>query len=334
MPKISVCIPTYNSARYLPEAIESVLEQDFDDYELIICDNASTDNTTEICRSYTDSRIRYVRFEKLVTQGGNWNRCIALAQGQYVALLHADDKYLPGFLKERSRLLEENPEIGLAFGAVQIIDSDGRPISEQRRYDEAFIAPPPEFAKELLLSGCVISPVSPMVRRDCYKAVGPFNERRLWAVDWEMWFRIAAHYGVAYSPKINACYRVHNASGTSVVLLEARNGAEQLEAVLSALNYIEGQPELAHLARLRPAVLRRLAVSTFWAASYNLEQNNIPGVWRNLYYAAKADKWILSRPTFWALLASCCFGPKAYRAYSWVRSKLPRTVGSGREAIS
>src|SRR5262245_47649967 len=101
MPRISVCIPTYNTARYLPEAIESVLAQTYDDFELVICDNASTDATPQLCRRYDDPRVRYVRFDELVNQGNNWNRCLRLARGDYIALLHADDRYRSGFLIER-----------------------------------------------------------------------------------------------------------------------------------------------------------------------------------------------------------------------------------------
>jgi glycosyltransferase involved in cell wall biosynthesis len=80
-PKVSVCIPTYNTARYLPEAIESVLCQEFDDNELVICDNASTDDTSEICGRYRKERVRYVRFDEFVGQAANWNRCLQLATG-------------------------------------------------------------------------------------------------------------------------------------------------------------------------------------------------------------------------------------------------------------
>src|SRR5882724_6948180 len=107
MPRVSVCIPTYNSARYLRKAIESVLEQGFGDYELVICDNASTDETPELCRHYEDSRIRYVRFNDLTNQAGNFNRCLA------------------GFLADRVKRLNEHPETGFVFGAVKVVDSDG-----------------------------------------------------------------------------------------------------------------------------------------------------------------------------------------------------------------
>src|ERR1051326_2476159 len=101
MPKVSICIPTYNSAKYLPQAIESVLQQDFTDFELIICDDASTDETPRLCRSLNDLRIRYIRFEENVGQAGNFNRCFQAARGDILTLLSADDYFLPGLLLNR-----------------------------------------------------------------------------------------------------------------------------------------------------------------------------------------------------------------------------------------
>lgn len=319
MPKVSVCIPTYNTAKYLPEAIESVLDQDFTDYELVICDNASTDETPEICQRYADSRIRYVRYEKLVNQGGNWNRCLDLATGEYVALLHSDDSYLPGFLKDRVRALDENPQAGLAFGAVQLIDFDGEEIGHQFFGDKEFVVPAPEFYEELLL-GCVISPVAPMVRRSCYEAVGRFNEERLWGIDWDMWLRLSARFGVAYSKQVTASYRTHGTSGTATGLLQAKNGAEDLEVLEGAFSEIASRPELAHFAGLRGKAFRSLALRTLYAAGYNCEMGNIPGVRRNLHYVIRTDWLLASRPTFWSLWFSCYFGPWVYRAFRRVRS--------------
>src|SRR5215470_9259999 len=122
MPKVSVCIPTYNTARYLPEAIESALRQEFADYELVICDNASTDETAELCGPFQDKGIRYVRFEETVGQAANWNRCLNMAKGEYVVLLHADDLLRPAFLERATRVMDENPGVGLIHCSVQHVD--------------------------------------------------------------------------------------------------------------------------------------------------------------------------------------------------------------------
>jgi glycosyltransferase involved in cell wall biosynthesis len=93
IPFFSVCIPTYNRAFSLPTAIESVLAQDFTDFELVICDNASNDNTEEVVKNYRDERIRYVRYKNLVNMWANHNRCIELAQAEWLIFLHSDDNF-------------------------------------------------------------------------------------------------------------------------------------------------------------------------------------------------------------------------------------------------
>jgi len=318
MPKVSVCIPTYNTARYLPEAIESVLAQEFGDYELVICDNASTDETPELCKKYDDPRIRYVRYEQLVNQGGNWNRCLHLARGEYVALLHSDDKYLPGFLEQRVKALDENPEVGLVFGAVRLIDTEGAEIGTQTLGEKPFIANASEFLSELLF-GCVINPVSPMVRRSCYEAVGRFNEERLWGIDWEMWLRLSARFGVMYSPAVTAAYRMHGTSGTSVGLLEAKNGAEDLQVLESTFREIDERPELARFGALRRKAYRKLALRTLYAAGYNCEHGNVTGVKQNLRFVIRTDWSLVSRPSVWALWLSCYLGSWVYRAFRQIR---------------
>src|SRR5687767_1145419 len=124
-PKVSVCIPTFNTARYLREALDSVLDQSFPDYELVVYDDGSTDDTPVVMESYPASHVRYVRSEKNLGQAGAWNRCVELARGDYVALLHADDRYLPGFLEDRVATLNRHREVGMAFGAVMLIDENG-----------------------------------------------------------------------------------------------------------------------------------------------------------------------------------------------------------------
>src|SRR6185369_9344879 len=191
-PKVSVCIPTYNTARYLAEAIDSVLAQEFTDFELVICDNASTDATPEVCRSYSDPRIRYIRFTELTNQAGNFNRCLDEVSGEVFTLLHADDCFLPGFLADRVRRLSDDPQLGFVFGAVQVIDVHGAVTSIERRWKEDRSFRPGELF-DLLLRGCLVFPPSLMVRRSLVAKVGPFRTDLTWGHDWEWTLRLARH---------------------------------------------------------------------------------------------------------------------------------------------
>ena len=130
-PLVSVLIPTYEYGRFLPEAIESVLAQDFRDYELIIADDASQDDTAEICRKYAeqDLRIIFVRHEKNLGLVGNLNWCLQKARGKYIKYLLADDRLNhPSALRKMVDVLNCHPEVSLVASSRLIIDEQSRPV--------------------------------------------------------------------------------------------------------------------------------------------------------------------------------------------------------------
>lgn len=323
MAKVSLCIPTYNSARFLRTAIDSALAQRFADLEVVICDNASTDETPHICQQYRDRRLRYHRFEALVGQGANWNRCISLAAGEYVALLHADDEYLPTFLGERAQQLDAHSNVGLAFGAVELIDESGRGFGKQAFSGQEFVTQPGEFYGDLLM-GCIISPAAPLVRRSCYLAAGPFDESRLWAIDWDMWLRIAAIAGVSYSPIVSSRYRVHGASGSATGLLGPRYAQEDLQVLREALGRLEKDPLLAAQRPRRRAALHAFSRRALYAAGANCEAGLRTAALGNLAAALRTRPTLASKPTTWALLAGVTLGPWSYDLWRKLRG-IPST---------
>lgn len=319
MPKVSICIPTYNSARFLAETIESALAQDFGDFELVISDNASTDETPALCARYSDPRIRYNRFETLVGQGGNWNRCVSLAKGEFVALLHADDVYLPDFLTERVRQFAEASDTGIAFGAVELMDAAGQPIGGQSFSDHARVARAPEFYGDLLM-GCVINPASLLVRRSLYSEVGPFNEQRLWGIDWDMWLRLAAISGVSYSPRASSRYRIHGASGSTTGLLGPRYLAEDFSVLKGALERLEKDPKLAGIRPRRWAALRAYSMRAMYAAEANCLAGRRLSTLSAVSEAVRNTPSLLAKPTTWALALGGVLGSWPYRTWKGLRS--------------
>lgn len=132
VPKVSICMPTYNRERFLSEAIESVLAQDFGDFECIICDDASTDNTEEVIKKYKDERIRYVRNDFNLGQFPNTSRCLNLASGEYVIIFHDDDIMMQGLLKKEAELLDKYPNVGLVVPEFYVIDTNGYVLFKNR----------------------------------------------------------------------------------------------------------------------------------------------------------------------------------------------------------
>ena len=128
-PRVSVCIPVRNGADYIAECLESVLAQTFGDFELLVVDNCSTDDTETIVRRYTDRRLRYIRNAKNLGLVGNANRCLQLASSEYVGLFHHDDVMLPENLARKVSVLDAHPGVGFVHSNVLLIDQKGRRLA-------------------------------------------------------------------------------------------------------------------------------------------------------------------------------------------------------------
>ncbi|MCK9401170.1 MAG: glycosyltransferase family 2 protein [Bacteroidales bacterium] len=202
MPKVSVCLLTYNRAKYLPSTLDTILAQSLRDFELIISDNCSTDNTLQVCLEYAkkDSRIRYRRNERNLGMTGNLNACIADASGEYIADLFDGDLYDPTLLEKWTRALDAYPQAAFVFNANCELDINGNKRKINRE-------PLPEcFLGHILLEGIFFkrwrfgSPVfgTVMARSSVYKDVGFFDQRFGFFSDVDMWMRLAERYYVAY----------------------------------------------------------------------------------------------------------------------------------------
>jgi glycosyltransferase involved in cell wall biosynthesis len=126
VPKVTVAIPTRNRMSLLMRAIDSVLAQSYQDFELLIIDNASTDATTSIPAVVRDQRLRYVRNPEDLGIIGNWNRCIDLASGEFLAIFHDDDVMYPTLIEKSVNALESHPTVGFTFPILRRVGLDGR----------------------------------------------------------------------------------------------------------------------------------------------------------------------------------------------------------------
>jgi len=201
-PRVSVVIPTYNYEIYIAEAVESVLAQTYQDFELIVVDDGSTDNTHSVLEPYLD-RITYLYQEN---QGRSLarNRGIQVAQGEYIAFLDADDWFLPHKLELQTHFLDEHPEAGMVAGGWVETDEQGKTL---RRGE------PWHWKPHLGLAECVMGvPVTPstvQVRRCWLDAVGLFDESLDWNEDQDLYLRLVADgCRFVWLPEIVSCHRV------------------------------------------------------------------------------------------------------------------------------
>ena len=191
MPKVSVVITTHNYGHYLVEAIQSVLDQTFGDFELIVVDDGSTDNTREIVGSFGDHRIKYIYQEH---HGGNAARNVgtSASTGEYIAFLDADDIWLPEKLAMQVGLLDAHPDVAIVCSDFYRFDNQSGVITsqawEKRKID-------PKMALRLLLSERAFAVTSTvLIRADVITAVGGWDESLRINQDWDMLVRIAQRY--------------------------------------------------------------------------------------------------------------------------------------------
>lgn len=193
MPKVSVIIPAYNSALYLGEAIDSVLNQTFQDFEIIIIDDGSTDGTKAVVEKYLNCpqpRVRYY-YQENNGPGAARNLGIKVAEGRYLAFLDADDRYLPRFLEECVALLQEQGFDVITpkcFAKRFMGRSEDTPIETFSREDF------PEDALELfkLLYEKHAGSQSMVARKECFDVVGLYDEN-CYVEDWDIWIRFAQY---------------------------------------------------------------------------------------------------------------------------------------------
>jgi glycosyltransferase involved in cell wall biosynthesis len=131
MATVTIGLPVFNGEAFVRQAVDSILAQTYTDFELLISDNCSTDGTAAICQSYLtrDARIRYMRQPKNIGAAKNYNKLVALSSGKYFKWAAHDDVLAPRFFEECVRVLEQDPDVVLAFARTQLIGEDGEPIS-------------------------------------------------------------------------------------------------------------------------------------------------------------------------------------------------------------
>jgi glycosyltransferase involved in cell wall biosynthesis len=218
-PAVSVLIPTYNYARYLPEAIDSVLAQDFGDFEIIIADDASTDNTPEVCRMYEakDPRIRFFRHKKNLGMVENWNWCLQQARGKYIKYLLADDKFAKPYALKRLVGALEQPGVSLSVSARILIDESSQitgiwnPLGRKNRAINGTRVSVRCLNRNTNLIG---EPTAVLFRKtDAGRGFDPAFRQ---LVDLEMWLNLLQCGDLAYLHEPLCCFRQHAGQQTEV----------------------------------------------------------------------------------------------------------------------
>ncbi len=203
-PLVSVIMPVYNSEKYLPEAIESILNQSLKDFEFIIVDDCSTDSSTQIIERYAmaDSRIRVLRNDRNLNIAESRNRGIEIAAGKYIATMDSDDRAFPTRLEDQVGYLDTHPDVAISIGNLNVISEDGAyqyvrlyPLTDQTIRSKVYRYNP--FPNPTI-----------MCRREVYAKTGTYDNRYVPIDDFDFWLRAGVNFKFGNCEKTILNYRV------------------------------------------------------------------------------------------------------------------------------
>lgn len=215
-PKVSICIPIYNAEKFIHETIASVLAQTYQDFEIIITDNCSTDGSAKIIQSFNDPRIRYHKNDSNIGAEGNWNKVLTLANGSYVKLLCADDVIYPTCLEEQVAVLDnkENVDVVLVTSHKDVINQDGKLVMT-RKYPgkKGHINGLAALRKSLRRGTNIIGePVAGLFRREILQKSGYYNGDNLYMIDIDLWSRMLKFGDLYVIDKVLYAFRISTQS--------------------------------------------------------------------------------------------------------------------------
>ena len=209
-PKVSVIMSVYNGEKYLHEAVESILNQTFKDFEFIIINDGSTDKTGDILESYADERMVIINQDKTgLTRA--LNSGLSLARGEYFARMDADDVSLPERLEQQLAFLDKNTDVALVGCNFYEIDDSGNIVAKKEVTLEN-----EEIKWQLLFHNC-FGHSTTVFRKECFSAVGGYNENIVYSQDYDLWLRISQRYNVGNLGEFLHKWRLNKSKGISMV---------------------------------------------------------------------------------------------------------------------
>ena len=252
MPKVSVILTSFNHEKYLREAIDSVLMQTFADFELIIWDDASSDDSWYIINSYTDTRIKAYRNDEIRRGIYGINKAIIeVALGEYIAIHHSDDVWEAEKLEKQLEYLDGHPEIGAVFTNTLAIGESGDPLNDPGHFYSSIFDQPNRTRHQWLnyffYHGCALCHPSILIRKRCYEDCELYRYGLAQLGDFDMWMRLCLKYEIHVLPEKLVCFRVRaNEANTSGSRPETRiRGMTEFYNLLKNYLKIETFEEMA-----------------------------------------------------------------------------------------
>jgi hypothetical protein len=279
VPKISVIVPNYNHARYLPARLDSIFAQTHEDFELIFLDDASTDNSQSVFAQYSrDPRVRSILSQKNSGTFAQWNQGIRLARGDYIWIAESDDSAHEQLLEVLLTRLDEHPNVGLVSCSSNLIDSSDCTIGRPRfrpyerfcsRWESDFITRGPEEVQRFLFStNTIVNTSAVLLRRTVLEKIGGADETFRLCGDWDMFVRMLRISDRAHVAQPLNYYRQHERTVRATAMQDGTRVVEGLSIQKSIMKRLEVRPD----ERRRAARL----TAKFWMATLQRSSGLVP----------------------------------------------------------
>lgn len=321
MPKFSVILPVRNGGEYVRECVNSILRQDFPDFELMVLDNCSTDETSTWISALKDPRIRMIPAERPLTIEENWGRIKDLDKSEFITLIGHDDRLEPGYLSEMNRLITANPDASLYQSHFEYIDGEGKKIRDCRPMLERETGP--EFLSSCLRQNIDLMGTGFLMRAADYDRIGgiPAYPSLLFA-DFELWTELTRITYKATSPQKCFAFRIHKSTTSTSADEKMQDAFEKFVHYLKRLKRLDKRSAeviqeqsgdfLEHYcqgfihrllrtprkANAELSAKRTLEKFRYYAAELGVGKSFHPESNKSIKLALWIDKWALTRNLF------------------------------------
>lgn len=223
-PLVSVCIPAYNNAGYIKDTVESILQQTYQNIEVIVVDDNSTDDTVAVLESISDERLKLYRNEQNLGMAGNWNKCLSLATGEFVKLICADDMIDRNAIEVEAKAMQEHPTANLVESDTRLVDINGKKTGAFKRYHKSGLVDGKKLAHASLIQKDFYgAPVNNLIRRSALEKEGGFDPSFTYILDFDLWVTLSLSGDVYIIHKLLNSFRIRNDSNTGVLIGEKRD---------------------------------------------------------------------------------------------------------------
>jgi Glycosyl transferase family 2 len=331
-PRVTVCMPTHNRAGWLAQSMRSVLAQTYENFVLVVSDNASEDDTAEVVSGFDDPRVRYIRLEENIGLVGNHNQLLERIETEYVLILPDDDLAYPELLETTVPVLDANPRAGMVHAGLDMIGPDGEVLTGDVNWTLGLqsdtVETGADFIRETMRYSCRVCASSALMRTAALPA-GYFRQEDFPPVDMGLWLRMALSWDMAFVNRTLCGYRIHDRSHSAAFGDPIGPGYVQDVDLLRRLMQVKLRFVDEHQSRLdEPDELRRLAAWSLrrelilLARAKTLPERRLGPTLSALREAVSEDRRVLLNKASWKLLAASVLGAR-------VTARLQGRTGGG-----